>query len=299
VLSICAHRPQGLAKWLSAAHGLHFLDLAAPSAMRPDGAMARFWRGNGPEKVKEDCVHYCMPGVVDEFSTLILNWLASARRGLLMSSTSSSANVRIVSGGGGWRQRGRGDGNRTRGGGNRTRASGNRTRAGGLGRGTSSGARDQDTDLVAVAPPRTTTSSPVNGTETAAGPRESEQLEGSDQTATDAAAITSAVLDVVGRRLKGGAKTAGRGGPSPGGKLRATSPAGAAHAGSTALDQNDGGRAELGGPMRSRFFSVPLNRWLAERGASAAFERCGGASAPCLPTVRLSRQIWWPFNCSG
>ena len=47
------------------------MDVAVPSALRPDGAMARFWsvggyktacNGNGNCALKDDCVHYCLPG---------------------------------------------------------------------------------------------------------------------------------------------------------------------------------------------------------------------------------------------
>jgi len=65
-----------LIRYVARGAGIHYLDIAAPSAMRPDAAMARFWGDAG--KVKEDCLHYCMPGPVDTWSTLIYNWLASS-----------------------------------------------------------------------------------------------------------------------------------------------------------------------------------------------------------------------------
>lgn len=67
-----------LARWLAAAFGASFLDVAAPSALRPDGAMARFWPRIQPQR-RRDCVHYCLPGVVDAWSTLFYNLLASPR----------------------------------------------------------------------------------------------------------------------------------------------------------------------------------------------------------------------------
>jgi len=92
-----------LASWVAREHGVHFLDVAAASAQRPDGAMARFWRDAG--KVKEDCVHYCLPGAVDGISTLVYNWLRShanphVRPGQSKNSTTSSGdNSRPYSGG--------------------------------------------------------------------------------------------------------------------------------------------------------------------------------------------------------
>ena len=65
-----------LIRYVARGAGIHYLDIAAPSAMRPDAAMASFWADAG--KVKEDCLHYCMPGPVDTWSTLIYNWLASS-----------------------------------------------------------------------------------------------------------------------------------------------------------------------------------------------------------------------------
>ena len=52
--------------------------MAAPSAQRPDGAMARFWPRSQPTR-RHDCVHYCLPGVVDAWSTLFYNLVASER----------------------------------------------------------------------------------------------------------------------------------------------------------------------------------------------------------------------------
>ena len=72
-------RMNGLASWLGRSHGVRFLDLAAPSAMRPDGAMARFWPSAGARK--EDCVHYCMPGVVDTIATMVYNWMVGGSKG--------------------------------------------------------------------------------------------------------------------------------------------------------------------------------------------------------------------------
>ncbi|KAL1529190.1 hypothetical protein AB1Y20_000149 [Prymnesium parvum] len=97
VLSTSAH-PRGLlnrawkeyasvneqANWLAEALGVTFIDVALPSAMRPDGAMARFWppssyksacNEHGNCALKDDCVHYCLPGPVDAWSTMIYNKL--------------------------------------------------------------------------------------------------------------------------------------------------------------------------------------------------------------------------------
>jgi len=65
------------ASWLARQYGASFLDVALPSAMRPDGAMGRFWPAHVRQRL--DCVHYCLPGVVDTWSTLFVNLLASSR----------------------------------------------------------------------------------------------------------------------------------------------------------------------------------------------------------------------------
>ena len=57
--------------------GLSFVDVAAPSALRPDGAMGGFWPAGDAKQ--RDCVHYCLPGVVDTWATLTYNLLASGR----------------------------------------------------------------------------------------------------------------------------------------------------------------------------------------------------------------------------
>ena len=62
--------------------GTSFIDVAAPSALRPDGAMGRFWPAGGLINGKSkqlDCVHYCLPGVVDTWPTLLYNLLTSQR----------------------------------------------------------------------------------------------------------------------------------------------------------------------------------------------------------------------------
>ena len=71
-LSYARHNQLG--KWVAKSHGIHFLDVSQASAQRPDGAMARFWpeggyktacNGNGNCALKDDCVHYCLPGPGD------------------------------------------------------------------------------------------------------------------------------------------------------------------------------------------------------------------------------------------
>ena len=86
------------ASYVAEGAGVHFLDLAKPSAQRPDGAMARYWSDAG--KVKEDCVHYCMPGPVDAWSTLVYNWIVHGKGGLASSSarlSADSASASIIS----------------------------------------------------------------------------------------------------------------------------------------------------------------------------------------------------------
>jgi hypothetical protein len=72
-------RTNQLGAFVARGLGVRFLDVAEASAMRPDGAMARFWRENWARtgKIKEDCVHYCLPGPVDAWSTLVYDWLLS------------------------------------------------------------------------------------------------------------------------------------------------------------------------------------------------------------------------------
>lgn len=99
-----------LSRWMTMAVGASFIDVATPSALRPDGAMGRFWppgnRQNEYDTTRRtssclvacylerrtllkkllpsnltnlSCVHYCLPGVVDTWVTLLYNLLASAR----------------------------------------------------------------------------------------------------------------------------------------------------------------------------------------------------------------------------
>ncbi len=65
-----------LARWLATAAGATFVDVAAPSARRPDGAMGGFWPPGSPRQ--RDCVHSCMPGPVDSWSVMLSNLLRSA-----------------------------------------------------------------------------------------------------------------------------------------------------------------------------------------------------------------------------
>lgn len=55
-------------------------------------------------------------------------------------------------------------------------------------------------------------------------------------------------------------------------------------------------------PRGSRFFSLSIERWLGERGAAAQFERCapGANSARCSPPPKkLTHEWWWAFNCGS
>ena len=66
-----------IARGFAVAFGASFLDVAAPSALRPDGAMGGYWpKGDAKQR---DCVHYCLPGVVDTWSTLLYNLLVTSR----------------------------------------------------------------------------------------------------------------------------------------------------------------------------------------------------------------------------
>ena len=78
-----------LARWMATAQGASFLDVAAPSAMRPDGAMGRFWPAGDRRQL--DCVHYCLPGVVDTWSTLLYNLLGSPRLQRALRATASAS----------------------------------------------------------------------------------------------------------------------------------------------------------------------------------------------------------------
>ena len=69
-----------VARRLAESCGTSFLDGAAPAARRPAGAVGRVLppgsHGNGKSK-QLDCVHYCLPGVVDTWPTLLYNLLTS------------------------------------------------------------------------------------------------------------------------------------------------------------------------------------------------------------------------------
>ena len=60
-----------VAHWLARSAGARFVDVAAPSAQRPDAAMARFQPNAGA--MDEDCLHFCLPGPVDTWSQLLFN----------------------------------------------------------------------------------------------------------------------------------------------------------------------------------------------------------------------------------
>ena len=67
-----------LAKWLARDAGASFLDIASLSLTRGDDALVR-GRNEPPDKyvgyAQADCMHYCLPGVVDTFSMLLYNLL--------------------------------------------------------------------------------------------------------------------------------------------------------------------------------------------------------------------------------
>ena len=73
-----------MARGLAVALRTSFIDVAGPSALRPDGAMGGYWpkgnvRANPRGNSQLDCVHYCLPGVVDTWNVLLYNMLASPR----------------------------------------------------------------------------------------------------------------------------------------------------------------------------------------------------------------------------
>ena len=117
------------------------------------------------------------------------------------------------------------------------------------------------------------------------GGNEAEAPPKADEAAVEApsaitTALSSGIADALGRSLSDAPSAVG-----------GTNSGGGGH----------GGLSKV--PPRSRFFEPPLESWLNVRGAAAHLERCGkGADVPCpfpgAPSVRLSRQIWWPFNCT-
>jgi uncharacterized membrane protein YgcG len=66
-----------IARSLAATYDASFIDVAAPSALRADGAMGGYWPAGDARQ--RDCVHYCLPGVVDMWPTLLYNLLTSTR----------------------------------------------------------------------------------------------------------------------------------------------------------------------------------------------------------------------------
>ena len=79
-----------IARTLAMGLGASFIDVAAPSALRPDGAMGGYWpKGDNKQR---DCVHYCLPGVVDTWVTLLYNLIASPRMQAALQSTTSSSS---------------------------------------------------------------------------------------------------------------------------------------------------------------------------------------------------------------
>ena len=65
-----------LAREVALEVGASYIDLTTLSASRADDALGRFSRATF-----EDCVHYCMPGVVDEFARLVQSALAARTDG--------------------------------------------------------------------------------------------------------------------------------------------------------------------------------------------------------------------------
>ena len=73
-----------VARSLAVATGASFLDVTGPSALRPDGAMGGYWLKGNPRlnpkgNSQLDCVHYCLPGVVDTWNVLLYNLLSAPR----------------------------------------------------------------------------------------------------------------------------------------------------------------------------------------------------------------------------
>ena len=85
-----------LARWMAVEAGVSFMDLATLSSMRADDTLGHYWpahRAGGAT----DCVHYCLPGVVDTFSRLLFHILfrtARQGRGAPTSVLSSSGHHR-------------------------------------------------------------------------------------------------------------------------------------------------------------------------------------------------------------
>ena len=63
-------------QWLSRQIGSAFLDIAPLSIRRPDGMMAHYIS-------TYDCLHSCLPGVTDTWSTLLFNLVSSTSSRLL------------------------------------------------------------------------------------------------------------------------------------------------------------------------------------------------------------------------
>ena len=85
-------RQDSHARTLARGVGASYLSVARPSAMRPDGAMGRYWPATSQRRL--DCVHYCLPGVVDTWATLLVNLLGSSRlQHALGVAEASAANV--------------------------------------------------------------------------------------------------------------------------------------------------------------------------------------------------------------
>ena len=65
-----------VARSMATSLGASFIDVAAPSALRPDGAMGGYWPAG--DSRQRDCVHYCLPGPIDEWTRLLLALLTAS-----------------------------------------------------------------------------------------------------------------------------------------------------------------------------------------------------------------------------
>ncbi|KAL3907875.1 MAG: hypothetical protein SGPRY_010016, partial [Prymnesium sp.] len=65
------------ARWAALESGIGFIDVGPLSAQRPDATMARYAKTPMSDGGSEDCVHFCQPGPVDTWVTLIFNYWKS------------------------------------------------------------------------------------------------------------------------------------------------------------------------------------------------------------------------------
>ena len=68
-----------LAEMIASGAGVSYVDTAALSMQRPDGAMGA--HSTRASTSHEDCMHFCLPGVPDIFTQMVVSVLAS-RKGL-------------------------------------------------------------------------------------------------------------------------------------------------------------------------------------------------------------------------